>query len=789
MFLEQSIRAAGLASESQIARFRAVGISPTSQASALAGLAGGGLAVGHDDLMGGDSSMFADEAAQHFRGWVFASIRPIAQTIAGQPIRVAREIKPNEPGNGRARRARKEYVPTCYKSRAEELELFESHELLDTLAEPNPIMVQWHLLYVTVASLELTGKSHWWLTTGEDGKRIIWPIPGSWIRPRHEKSKPFASWLLTPGGVGSPIPIPAEEIVYFYYPDPNDSLSSRSPLGSQSRAVLADEAIQEAQQKSFQNGIWPGYAIIAGDISDIDDGNQGPPLLEQEQRQQLYHAIMSHYANVMHSGEPIILDAMIKDIKKVTNTPHEMDFQRSGQTTKARITQGFGVHPFIMGDQENANRASSHAARSHFADFCINPKVELISQVMTRAIGPTMNRAGEKLFIYVEPYQPDDREQTRKDVELAAKHYAVSRNEIRQILPGLRLPSMEDGGDLSAMPGAWDFRPVNGDAVPTAEAGEGAAQRAIPFTREPFAKLVAHVKSVWLKGHGRLEKEFQATMVGLFTQQRESVLSRFWDLSQKAARRPPSTSAEGIVDQIFNVQEWYELFEEAIRPHVFEGMLEGAAHADAMRKTFAKGHVEDLIVELDPKVTNRIEEAMQSIMDRPYWNEMQNSTRQALSSTLAEGMANNESLSQLAARIGDSPTVPGVKTGVLGSESNTVRALRIARTETTNSLNSGHFEQHNQLASEGIVQAKAWSATLDNFTRGSHIHLHGKRAPGDFPTSDFIVGSTPAPYPGHPDLPAEERVNCRCTIISVDIAKPMGSSALPTEFPLLIGEL
>ena len=54
-------------------------------------------------------------------------------------------------------------MPGSYKALASNVQILSDHAFLDTINNPNPIMVRWSLMYTTIASLLITGKSFWWL--------------------------------------------------------------------------------------------------------------------------------------------------------------------------------------------------------------------------------------------------------------------------------------------------------------------------------------------------------------------------------------------------------------------------------------------------------------------------------------------------------------------------------------------------------------------------------------------------------------------------------------------------
>jgi hypothetical protein len=93
-----------------------------------------------------------------------------------------------------------------------------------------------------------------------------------------------------------------------------------------------------------------------------------------------------------------------------------------------------------------------------------------------------------------------------------------------------------------------------------------------------------------------------------------------------------------------------------------------------------------------------------------------------------------------------------------------VRALRIARTESTRSVNRGQVIAYDMAADEGINLRIEWLSSRDDAVRPSHEALDGQQIlPGgefQIPIGFENAGST-APFPGEFEE-AGEVVNCRC---------------------------
>jgi GNAT superfamily N-acetyltransferase len=84
-------------------------------------------------------------------------------------------------------------------------------------------------------------------------------------------------------------------------------------------------------------------------------------------------------------------------------------------------------------------------------------------------------------------------------------------------------------------------------------------------------------------------------------------------------------------------------------------------------------------------------------------------------------------------------------------------AASIARTELAAAANGG---MHAGWVASGVL-TKYWRTVHDARVRLSHALAEGQKRPVQIP---FTVGGWEAMYPGDPQLPVSQRVNCRCTM-------------------------
>jgi hypothetical protein len=90
-------------------------------------------------------------------------------------------------------------------------------------------------------------------------------------------------------------------------------------------------------------------------------------------------------------------------------------------------------------------------------------------------------------------------------------------------------------------------------------------------------------------------------------------------------------------------------------------------------------------------------------------------------------------------------------------------AITIARTEGMRAINTGQFYAYEKARENGVNGIDVWSATKDGKTRIDHGRADGQKR-GEIIEGGFDIGGNPALYPHDPNLPADEAINCRCTL-------------------------
>jgi hypothetical protein len=117
----------------------------------------------------------------------------------------------------------------------------------------------------------------------------------------------------------------------------------------------------------------------------------------------------------------------------------------------------------------------------------------------------------------------------------------------------------------------------------------------------------------------------------------------------------------------------------------------------------------------------------------------------------------------------DIPTITAAVQEVLtatGSERWPSRARTVARTETIGAVNAGVFRAAELEAEQRGDPApfKQWVSTDDKRTRPTHVDADKQRT---LLREPFRVGGAALLFPGDPQGPAQEVINCRCSLFPV----------------------
>ena len=230
-----------------------------------------------------------------------------------------------------------------------------------------------------------------------------------------------------------------------------------------------------------------------------------------------------------------------------------------------------------------------------------------------------------------------------------------------------------------------------------------------------------------------------------------------------AAIAPPPPDPDAIM---LTESQWARILEETLIPRIGElsdarmiAILEAAGIAIP-----AGGITVEALYAIPQYVawrTTYLEDVSNRMVNTP------DEIFRGIASDLAEGIDKGEDAYWLARRVQQHLSMDAE--GGLGRWMQ--RANRVARTEATGAFNATNVAAA-QVQSEvyGQELEQVWVASMDSRTRKTHFAADGQRRPLG---GKFAVGRADLRYPGDPRGPAREVVNCRCSILTIEVGEPL----------------
>jgi len=260
-------------------------------------------------------------------------------------------------------------------------------------------------------------------------------------------------------------------------------------------------------------------------------------------------------------------------------------------------------------------------------------------------------------------------------------------------------------------------------AAATVDDLTAATERARERLEENVPALAGSYESVLLSAGRRIARSFRAQAVPLVSS--EDVLV------SDAGFTPPDE--DEVVDSDRLSDEMRESSSEAQR--------------QASRDVAAALEAEGISFDVDAVFTDELLEAIGARATFAADQELRQVYRDVIANAAEEGWSVSRAADEIVQR------VEGLAA---------FRAQALARTDLNGLANGGSVHVAQQTVAREETVYKTWLATDDEVTRDSHVDADGQSVPVNEP---FHVGGVALRYPGDPFGPAEEVMNCRCTII------------------------
>lgn len=570
------------------------------------------------------------------------------------------------------------------------------HPVIDFLNRGNAWMPGLIARRLTYQHLELTGEAFWAIERNGKKEPVAYmPIPPHWIRDVPRPGKPIYSISVPNGGFNGDIA--ATEIIWFRDPDPMAPYERGTAIAQ----ALADELdTDEAASKYISS-----FLLNNARPDIIVTGTKESPL-SKDDKDKMDAVWQNRFLGPMKAGKPFFSSGALQ-VTELGHSMRDMAMVELRGFERDTIVSVYGVPPEKLGILTNSNRSTIDAADDFFNKEVILPRLLAVRETLQQQLVPQF---GNRLWLgFVSPVQED--KQHRLEVAKAAP-WSLTADEWRDMMG--KDPLDGDKGKVYPKPLGVTFQreletkvqltppvqtpPENTPKPDNSDNGDD---------QETVQPGVEDEKGVPASAGGTFRKSLKSLS-------KEDVVSISDALDD--------TAVFAHIDRLFS-----GILDEIVMAFGTEAIQE-AGVAVAMQRT------DEILGFIRTASADRIK----GLIDQ--------TTKQALRETLAEGVKAGETQQQLANR------VSAVFTDAIDS-----RAALIAETETTRAVGFGANEGLKQIGAE----LKEWLTTMDGHARDAHAAMDGQKVEAEqkfkAPTGEK------AEYPGGFGV-ASLDVACRCAI-------------------------
>ena len=494
-------------------------------------------------------------------------------------------------------------------------------------------------------------------------------------------------------GNGAAEDIKPNEIIYWYNPSPKNPLFGESLLSAAASAIESEYEISRYHANVLKNG---------GKLETIFKIKN---LTTKKQLEELEENYQEKYTEARRLGRPLFMGGDIENVSTALS-PQELAFLDTKISNYRDLAIVTGVPKELLADTSGATYANADASIRIFLREVVKPNMASLCTILDWRL------ISEDLTLeFVDP-TPEDKEETRKDLETAKNVQALTTNEMREKLGFEK--NKEKEADAILVP--FSLRPL-GDMAPP----EPTAPAATPTPEEKRkADEQAHplrdkkTRALWGKAVDRDRQRYDARML--------AETRRYFKGQEQRVLETLKSKRKMAVEEVFNEGVELSLAKTSLVALLRQIFIEqGQNTADTFGfPTFS--------------LTQAVEESLRERAEL-FTTSIISTQKEKLVRTFAESAAENEPRAKLVARVQD-----------LYTDVSQEWAAVIARTEVHAAVSNANLQAYFQ----GGLRIKIWTAVMDERTRDEHAAMDGQERAIDAPFSNGLQ------YPSEP--------NCRCTV-------------------------
>ncbi len=615
------------------------------------------------------------------------------------------------------------------KKEKKELKEITEHPFVDLLSKVNPHSNRFELFTITGINMELTGNAYWWTPKNVLGLPAeVYNIPSHWVKIVPSRTKFIEGYVVqVPGKSAAPIPFDEDEIIHFKFPSPFDLFYGSGPLFAADFALALNEHIKTWGVNFFMNNAMPGGILTTENTISPDSFNR------------LKDQWNFRHRGTKNAGKIAILDQGLRYEQTGSNI-RDARWELVSKEIRDEILAIFGVPASKLGLVEDVNRANAEANDYTYQKETILPRLTLIEEKLNEKLIPQyVQDRGVKIICKFENPVPEDKEFKLKErqINLQSGFSSIDEERIKEGLDAYDLPETKVPLIPFGLMPAGEERPEPGEVGPN---GQPLPKK---DDEKDEKKSVVNKKSrkdqkweVFVNATAPQERLLAGTLARFFESQHSEVMR---NLAQyKSIDGPVKKDLSAYI--LFNFKEATDKLRTIVKPNVRSAYITGLTLG--MKET-GKGIDFTLF---EPNIARAVEQRVGFFAEK-----INESTVQLIKDELTDGLEKGESIADISRRIDN-----------VFNHSRDFRSKRIAQTEVIGATNSGQLKAYD----EAGVQQKEWLTARDSIVRDSH-RIDGQTV--DLHQSFTTGEGTKLLYPGDRSAgqPAEEVVNCRCTVIPV----------------------
>jgi len=604
-----------------------------------------------------------------------------------------------------------------------------NHPISKLFNKPNPMSSRWELWESVATFLNLRGEAFIYMNKSL-GQSIgstsipaeLWSLNPQLIEHTLSNGQ-LVSWIFN-----KKMPIASSEMIHIKFFNPNNPVRGQSPISAIQSEMESDYAAGKYNKAFFDNGANPDGVVSVSSDKEVS-------IEELRKLKRLWNE--NHQGSAGAHKTAFLLGGM--SYSQMGISQRDMDFLAGREFSRTAILATFGVPSFVAGfnNKGEVNRSTAVASKNIFWSNTLTPQLMRIQEKMfSDFFMPYAPEYSGKFDLSGIPeLRPDLTESMTAGKEMFMIGY--TRNEINNRLR-LDMPSDPDG-DVRYLPMNLIASGDSEDADPVMESVSDEDEKSQISNETKISKMADVIiqkvktgrKENYLKVQAKLESALHSKIKRYVFGVRSESLKVLND-------EPDTTIAIDRLSEVLNDSK--NKLSKLVEPVFRKIMIQGTNLA------YGSLGIERMIHGIEHKAPD--ENLIDEVVLAQRLNKVTGMTDTVfaqLKASLSDGLEASETIQELSARAKD----------VFNITSN--RSLVIARTESNSLLNGSATSVYKK---EG-VSMKEWLTTLDSAARESHIEIDGEIVGID---GQFSNGLS---YPGDPSGPAEEVVNCRCSISPV----------------------